>query len=59
MFRRVVDGGLLYDERECIHHLNETATVDGGTSEAEGDGEFIRALPGTAKPAGGGREGDD
>jgi hypothetical protein len=54
-----VDGGLLYDERECIHHLNETATVDGGTSEAEGDGEFIRALPGTAKPAGGGREGDD
>jgi len=27
VFRRLVDGGLLYDERECIHHLNETATV--------------------------------
>lgn len=27
-FRRLVDGGLLYDaERGCIHHLNETAAV--------------------------------
>jgi hypothetical protein len=28
VFRRLVDGGLLYDaDHECIHHLNETATL--------------------------------
>ena len=28
VFRRLVDGGLLYDaDHECIHHLNETATI--------------------------------
>ena len=28
VFRRLVDGGLLYDaEQGCIHHLNETASV--------------------------------
>lgn len=27
-FRRLVDGGLLYDAAgDCIHHLNETAAV--------------------------------
>lgn len=28
VFRRLVDGGLLYDaDRECIHHLNETVAL--------------------------------